>query len=264
MPNPETGGVDDPVTVSFYVVATDINGVNDIVNAGFKITHPDTSVQQHAGIELFWHTGDMAQIQTAVADAVAAGLLDPAQAADIEYELDQQDARIWWVTKNFESCWESGFYQVMAWASDTSGGQGDAYNQIEYLSIVALELDFDEVDFGSNLIPNVKQVLGGDDQWQPGDPANKPTIANRGNDPALVTLTYTDMVGVVKSHVINQFDARLNGFAFVDMPSNQPTVLFGELDPCAVTKIDFLVHPGSGLPADVYEGNVEIELSHVP
>jgi hypothetical protein len=275
--------------VCMYLVARDPNGAADIVNAGFRVAHPAAPaadvacwmptpvpekygygiVQNHkmdegTASEYKWWDGlnygpDQPKIIAALQCAVASNQLTQAQADELAYELEQREARFFWACKDFDCCWAPGMYQIMAWASDKSGAQGDLINYLEYKSTIAIDLDFRAgVNYGT-LTPGVTQILSGDQDMAT---LGKPTVKSIGNDPIQIWVHQTKMIGVLKGNEITGFDVRLDNFNVANFSASQNVKVPGVLRPCVIEKMDFSVKPPATLPSDTYQGRLDLWITH--
>jgi hypothetical protein len=175
-------------------------------------------------------------------------------------ELEQQEARFFYAEEDFTCCWAPGVYEIMAWASDNGGGQGELINNLTYRSIIAIDLDFEAgINYG-NLVPGVKQILSGNEGFSDGDGA--PTVISLANDPIEIWVHADAMEGLVKQQLITRFDARLNHDASVDFNASENTLVPGVLIPNWLEKMDFSVTPPDNTPADTYRGTMDIWIQH--
>lgn len=276
--------------IEFFMVARDPNGAADIANAGFRVAHPvapdpgtvcwmpdlwpaiygygdvqNLKVSEGTAFEGIYGTqtvpgADRAFIRAAIARGVAANLLTQAMADDLLEELEQQEARFFWAVKPFTCCYAPGDYEIMAWASDTSGGQGELINTLYYESIIAIDVDFiNVIDYGE-LVPGVKQIVSGDEVFSLDD--GKPTVKSLGNDPIQIWLHADPMEGEVKHDLIENFDARLDHYDSVDFLASEDIPVPGVLIPNWINKMDFSVTPPFGTPADRYVGTMTLWIEH--
>jgi len=148
--------------------------------------------------------------------------------------------------------------------TDGHGGLGTLINYLKYESIVALRIDFSQIDF-DEVNPNEWNILYGDEDL--GTPT-KPTIQNIGNDPAMIQLHVTEMVGDAHKKEITTFDAYMLG-GYIEFSACVPTLIADEscsimLRPCTKTQIDFSVHPSEFVLPDIYHGTMTITILHHP
>lgn len=253
-PNPAPAFTD----ICIFAVVSDPHGIADVTATYGDVYHPDGSlkVQVHMARE-----ADPAAIQNAIDAAAATGQIDSATKANLEYLIQKHLAELWWGCFVYEVHQPAGIYDVNVWAVDQAGAQSQPLvNQFEVFSIVVLDLDFTHVNYGAILPTSVKWV-GGDDFFVDGD--GRPTVWNRGNDPAMLRVRSSSMVGATYGKLIEAFDVELLGQQEVYV-AGQWVDLFGPLIPCNPVQIDFSVHAPSGTPADTYNGTMTIQIGHAP
>jgi hypothetical protein len=251
-PNPAP----DTTEICVYAVVSDPHGIADITAAYGDVYHPDGSlkVQVHLAMET-----DAAVIQSAINYAYATGQIDAATMDNLEYLIEKHLATLWWGCFLYEVHQPAGTYTVNAWAVDQSGGQSQPLiNEFEMYSIVVLDIDFAAVNYGA-ILPTSDKWVGGDDTFSQGD--GRPTVWNRGNDPAKLYVNSTQMTGATYHKVIEQFDVELKGQQEVYF-AGQQVELAGPLCPCTPIQIDFSVHAPAGTPADTYTGQMTIQIAH--
>jgi hypothetical protein len=273
-------------TVKFYVVCGDPNGVPDISAVYIKVYElDDTTLKfQLDAIEPNWTvipwsgmvdmdgdcTGETplptALDQLEAQDRITYGF-DPVRGEQMDldklkYDLEHGKQQLVELVGEMHYHQPAGDYLVEAIVVDEGGKTGTLENRFKYISIVALKIDFALIDWGT---VNVNQwnILYGDSNM--GTPT-KPTVQNIGNDPAKLELTATEMLGQTFQKVITEFDAYMLG-GHVEFPANTPTIIEDAagpvlLPPCTPTQIDFSVHPPSGTPEDLYEGDMNITILH--
>lgn len=284
--NPVPG---DNKTVKFYVVVGDPNGVPDVSAVYIKVYEVDgvtLKFQLHA-IKPGWTvipwtgmvdmdgdcTGD-----TSVPDALdaldAAGRItygfDPVRQTQMDLSLlkyDLQNGKQIMIELVGEMHYHqpAGMYKTEAIVVDVGGKTGTLVNFYEYISIVALRIDFTTINWGTVNVAQWNILYGDEDLGTP----TKPTIQNIGNDPSIIELLATDMVGANIGKVIPRFDAMMLG-GHVEFDSGVPTIITDAagdpviLPPCTPTQIDFSVHPPSGTPEDSYSGTIDVTILHAP
>jgi hypothetical protein len=282
--NPVPGG---QKAVKFYVVVGDPNGIPDISAVYIKVYEIDgvTLKFQLHGIKPGWTeipwtglidmdgdcTGD-----TPVADALDAldadGRItygfDPVrqQQMDLDllkYDLENGKQIMIELVGEMDYHQPAGMYKTEAIVVDVGGKTGTLINFYEYISIVALKIDFTAINWGTVNVTQWNILYGDEDLGTP----SKPTIQNIGNDPSKIELLATDMVGATFGKVIPRFDAMMLG-GHVEFDSGVPTIIADaggapvELPPCTPTQIDFSVHPPAGTPEDNYSGKMTITILH--
>lgn len=281
-PNPGT-----TKTVKFYVVVSDPNGIDDVAAVYIKTYHPDGSFKyQLDAIRPTWTlinwgglidmNGDCVgetSVPTALDQLDAQGRItygfDPVRGATmtldtLKYDLQNNKQILVELKGVMDYHQPAGLYTVEAIVVDQGGKSGVLRNLFEYLSIVALKIDFTKINWGSVNV-NAWNVLFGDEDM--GTPT-KPTVQNIGNDPSKLQLRCTDMLGMNFFKKISRFDAKMRG-GYVEFDANTNTIIVDPvtgnpvlLPPCTPTQIDFSVHPPVGTPEDVYQGTMTLTILH--
>jgi hypothetical protein len=274
-------------TVKFYVTVGDTNGVDDVAAVYIKVYELDgtTLKFQLDAIKPHWTiipwtglvdmdgdcTGD-----TSVPDALdaldAQGRItygfDPVRGVTMDlgllkYDLENGKQVLVELVGEMDYHQPAGAYMVEAIVVDQSGKTGTLTNFFDYLSIVALRIDFTKINWGTVNVSKWNVLYGDSDMSTPA----KPTIQNIGNDPAKIELHATDMLGAIFGKKITLFDADMLG-GHIEFNSCIPTVITDdtgaavELPPCTPTQIDFSVHPPDGTPEDTYTGKMTITILH--
>ena len=168
-------------------------------------------------------------------------------------------------------CQPAQNYTVEAVATDDIGSTGvKLVNTFKYLSIVALEVDFTDVDWGDIKAGQANNVLGDTDPTTP----TRPSVKNIGNDPGEIQLEYSRMVNANGKYIVD-FDGRLGASPYWtiitadDTVSTDARVLLDAemgcstlLPPCEWTQLDFSVHPPVGTMGGIYTGTVKVTILH--
>jgi hypothetical protein len=274
--------------VKFYVVCGDPNGIPDLSAVYIKVYELDgvTLKFQLDAIKPAWTvipwgglvdmdgdcSGDTV-VATALDELDAQGRItygfDPVRQAQmdldlVKYDLEHGKQILIELIGEMHYHQPAGDYKVEAIVVDQGGKTGTLINFFEYISIVALKIDFTTINWGTVNVA-AWNILYGDSQM--GTPS-KPTVQNIGNDPSKLQLTASDMFGINFVKKISLFDAYMDG-GHVEFPSNSPTIITDPttgdailLPPCTPTQIDFSIHPPDGTPEDTYVGTMDIEILH--
>lgn len=240
--------------VTTYMVATDPNGANDIMKVFIKVFHPDGTEKYQIEAEELPKDGE---IISAIDQGVLNGCIDPAVAADMKYELGKCEARAWKACFEMHYHQPHGNYKVTAYAVDTAGNWGEFSNTFYYFSLKYLAIDFaGGLDFGE-IVPCVEKIISGDTNM--GTP-QKPTVQSGGNDPLLIKVHFTKMVGTTLGKEIEDFDAKFLGEKLV-FKACVWVEFTNPLEACHTEQIDFSVHAPMGTPADTYIGTLHIAIN---
>ena len=273
--------------VKFYVVVGDPNGIPDVSAVYIKVYHPDGSFKfQLDAIMPDWtiipYDGLIDMDGDCIGDMpvpAALDLLDFQQritygfdpvrdnmmALDtLKYDLEHQKQFLVEIMGEMDYCQPAGYYTVEAIVVDQGGNSGTLINTFEYLSIVALRCDFTNISWG-NINVNQWNILYGDEDL---NTPTKPTVKNIGNDPAMIELHFTELLGQQFLKVIRDFDATMLG-GHIELVACTPKIIMDAdgvpimLPPCTPTQIDFSVHPPVGTPEDIYMGDMTITILHL-
>lgn len=203
-------------------------------------------------------------IENCVSDAVDAGLITQADAGLIFYNVFDQPAwNVYAVHAPMLYHQPAGMYEVKAWATDLSSDVSNKLSTFfEWVSTVALEVDFtDGLHYGT-LQPTVYKVIQGNYLMSEGDGA--PTVKNEGNERIKLSVKSSELAGATFDKKINDFDVKWdpmeisNGHGHVFFGNDEVVELVDPLELCQTEKIDFSVHADVGLPADTYSGILEL------
>jgi len=273
--------------VKFYVVVGDPNGVADVSAVYIKAYHPDGSFKfQLDAIMPDWTIipydgmvdmdGDCAG-ETAVPDAldilevekrITYGF-DPVRGVTmtldtLKYDLEHGKQFLVEIIGEMDYCQPAGDYTVEAIVVDQGGKSGTLNNTFEYLSIVALRCDFTNINWGSVNVNQWNVLYGDEDLLTP----TKPTVKNIGNDPAMLEVHFTELLGSNFGKKIIDFDVSMLG-GHIELEACTSQIITDAagapvmLPPCTPTQIDFSVHPPVGTPEDTYMGDMTITILHL-
>ncbi|MFZ2070897.1 MAG: hypothetical protein WAV32_04760 [Halobacteriota archaeon] len=256
------------VTVDKYVVVCDPDGKDDISNVVVRTFKPlgDGSACNctPCNESNCCEPGDCVLKEESVAtaldnrtacdDAVEAayrtyGLLTADEKADIMKYLDNGTGWIYVEHNNFNCSDPAGNYTVCAQVFDHGGLFDCMANTFEYLSIIALAIDFSEVDYGNVTRNETKWVTPGN-------------VKNNGNDPMDIVIESWNMTstggGVIPA---DKLDAKINVIEqWLALP---PGVLFNvSLPGCVPTPIEFSLHVPTDTPEGDYTGCIRLTGKH--
>jgi hypothetical protein len=257
------------VRVGYYAVVTDPDFDIDHVYA--DIWHPDGEFKYQIellplarlpGLEAWSHVSTCHADLIAINQDWAAGV--PDAFADIEHEIDQQLAWVYYGEASLSYCQPGGYYTVGVRGQDSFNAWSDyLYNQFWYIPTTAIRKDFTQVNYGTAVISRDKWVGGDQDMGT----AGFPTIQNWGNTPVNLYVYQDDMglgfTGEPSSPTWNvEFDIRLGADGmdiyfdpFENQDSTHKGVYFGQLGLCTLEKIDFSIHVLKADPG-TYNGNM--------
>lgn len=232
---------------------------------GIKIARPDCGLLGNSStagtmFEAAVHSG---QISAAAVDDPNRGMiaLCHEQVKAIYYSE--------WTMSKEQPC---GDYRVEANAVSHGTRAEPIVNYFHVICFIHGELDFTTLDWGG-ITPGLSKVLPGNLIFD--DPAgNTPTVRNIGNIGLKPAVRFDEMCSTTLpgKKCIEQFDTAFGRSAatlqYIDPIFAGQLAEFGSRRAqvlCAdeVGKIDFSVHPPNTLPADAYEGGVEIIFQQV-
>jgi hypothetical protein len=303
--------------VKFYVIAGDPNGPQDVAAIDVTVRYPDGTekfqlravrvsdggtpldVRDDAWQDpatgntlrnIIWDQmidmdGDCAgdtPISVALPDLLAQGRLTLGVNQTITgvlYDLEHAKQILIELVGEMDYHQPSCDYTVEAMATDIGSDTGAILsNTFFYMSIVALRIDFEATGISFDTVNPCQwnYRLGDADMGTP----LRPTVQNIGNDPAMLELHATAMVGDTHGKTIEEFDAEMDCLnpdtgaivqeGRIEFSACTPTVIteIGDptipvlLRPCTPTQIDFSVHPPMGTLEDTYRGQMTIKILH--
>ena len=284
--------------MKFYVVAMDTNDNDTIASVDVTVKYPngDEKFQLRAikgtdsWKQIMWDgdidmdgdcTGDTA-MSVALPDLDSQGRIAYGPGMDLTsvlYDL-RYDKQIMLELVGYMDCHQPAVvYTVEAVATDDGGSTSSpVINTFDYLSIVALQIDFDTVgvQWEGVEIAQWNYLLGDENMATP----ERPTVKNVGNDPAMLMVNATPLVGVVNGKTIELFDAELDEkdettgditkWGRIDFPADEDWVITDKdypttpiiLPPCHPTQLDLSVHPPAGILQDTYVGSMTLTILH--
>jgi hypothetical protein len=293
------------VTVGYYAVVTDLEQVvADVDEVYADVWHPDFQFKYQiplypvgwpdndydgipdmddpnaydptVALDLWDHVLSCHPTLITYNEVWALGVIDMTPEADIEHELEQAEAYIYYGEADISYCQPGGKYLVGVRAVDLTNSWSDwLYNRFWYIPTSAIEVDFNTIQYGDVAVSTEKWVGGDTLMTTP----SKPTVKNIGNTPVEIYVWQDDMGfssdtnpdGSESWNVI--YDARLTadgldlyyypyqfqGDVTPDDPSDDyPGVRIpGIVGLCTQEKLDFSIHVLKGQPL-TYTGQMEL------
>jgi len=260
------------VTVGYFAVVTDPQGVNSVDHMYVDVWHPDGSFKYQIEIlPIGFSSGGYdknvaldawAHVITNHADLITYNGYENDEIYD---ELWEELAYIYYGEAEISYCQPGGYYHVGVREHDTYDYWCDyLYNNFWYIPTSAIEIDFTTLNYGS-IATSVNKWVGGDSDMAT---LEKPTVRNVGNTPVKLNVWQDDMdFGQTGTAWNVQFDARLgapgvNGdvvYAPYEYISGWPGVWIpGVLPLCTEDKMDFSIHVFKGMPGYTYLGIMKL------
>jgi len=282
------------VTVGYYAIVTDPQGVADVAHVYADIWHPDGyfkyQIELHQvglvdpengapldeydktiALDIWEHAFECHNDLVTINQDWAATL--PAEVspeADIVDELEEKLAYLYYGEAELDYCQPGGEYLVGVRAHDlTNSWSPFLYNTFWYIPTSAVKVDFNMIDYGGVSVSTEKWVGGDGLMTTP----TKPTVKNIGNTPVNLYVWQDDMGFSDTYGEWNvKYDARLTadgeevyyypyefkGDETENTSDDFPGVRIpGVLELCTQEKLDFSIHVLKGEP-NSYTGQMEL------
>jgi hypothetical protein len=140
---------------------------------------------------------------------------------------------------------------------------GDADEQVsievtfENLAVFALEINFEQIDFGA-VQPDTRQEASY--RARAGNPiASTPAIRNLGNTDGYLALQFSPMVGAKAGDTIAEFGASLGTERIDPIVAGVETCFTTAIEPNETNELRLFLHPGA-VAADTYAGELKLGL----
>lgn len=253
IPNPGSGNEEVLTQFKNYAVVSDLNGKDDIVAVnGYIIDTGGVQGYEEVPNEIF---GNSLQIET-LQRALDQNLITIEDFNNLKFKLDpQRKARMFELMSALTSYDPSGKYSVQFKAVDRNGEVTSGLNIFQYMELMALELDFKDINYGTISI-NIEKWINGDEIFNIGD--GKPTVKNQGNKEIQIAVSAEDMKGDNLGELIpaKYLSVELLGEKVTDLTT--PVILSSKLDPSVPTPIRFGIKAPLESVADTYNGTVNV------
>ncbi|MFZ2070895.1 MAG: hypothetical protein WAV32_04750 [Halobacteriota archaeon] len=197
---------------------------------------------------------DRAACDDAVEDAYAEGSITFEEKEEITEYLEHGTGWIYVAQDNFACSDPAGLYTVCTQVFDHTGNYSYNTSTIEYLSSVALRVDFSAINYGIVNRSETKWVDGDDDMATPG----MPTIMNEGNEPIALCIESWNMTAATGGLIpADKLDAKIKGVE--QWLTLSPGVLFDiNLKGGIPTPINFSLHVPNETPGGNYSGFIRL------
>ena len=250
------------VTVGYYAIVTDPQGVGHIDHVFADIWHPNGEFKYQ--IELFpvgfigeaydksIAISEWAHVKADHSDLVTYGEWEIPEGwspdEDILDELEEEEAYLFYGEAVINYCQPAGDYCVGIIAYDGLDIWSEyLLNTFLYIPTAAVWIDFQTVNYG-DVVESVWQQVGGD---QAMSTPTMPTVKNVGNVPVYFSIVQDDMDFGKTGDLWNvEYKARLGKDGDFTNPysPNVKTKIPGYLKMCIQEKFDFLIHVIKGFP----------------
>jgi hypothetical protein len=147
--------------ITFVAVVTDGNGVRNLTHVYADIMNPDGSLKFE--VELTRHSTDDFSVTEfdAAYNANMVTVNTASNKADIDEELNQQEAAKYWGTYHFDNCQLTGTYAIIIKALNVQTLVGTFGGSFLWAPLTAAEFDFNQVNYGT-VTMGVHKQIGGD------------------------------------------------------------------------------------------------------
>lgn len=261
-PNP--GDVPGQRALEFWAIVTDPNGIGDIQDVFLKVFHPDGSFkyQLHLALQPCSALGSATAVGTPLEAAVHTAQITSAAADEALLLCNKNIEAVYRIVGSISKDQPFGTYTWQVTGVDLAGGTTPSTSTFDVLKLLAFEIDFTAVDFGS-IVPGAVKWVNGDEVF---GTAGFPTAMSIGNVWLNLNIQFTSMVGSDYQKLISSFDSKVGttgGFQapFVLDPITAGTPYIFDnylLLPDVPTQVDFSIHPPFGIPGDSYSGTVSL------
>lgn len=178
--------------------------------------------------------------------------------------LNSQEWGIYCGPDTLEYCDPAGGYTATVKAL-----AGQAYTELgapfTYLDVVAMDVDFNKVDFQAVMPGGLKKITG---DYEFNAAGSMPTAQNLGNVPLALSFIYSEMrkANGTAADVLNQFDLEIQAATWADadkevwptVAANQRVFMAKELPLCNRAKMNFSVHAPVNIQDGDYNGTFTI------
>ena len=268
----------DFVTVGFYAIVTDPQGPDHVDRVFADVWHPDGEFKYQ--IELFpvgfgtdgsydktIALGEWDHVNTWHHDIITFNDWERpdgwTKEYDIEDELDQNEAYLYYGHAELSYCQPGGYYTVGVTAYDGFDAWCPfLFNEFWYIPTAAIEIDFTTVDYG-DVVECVWQQDGGDKDM---NTPTLPTVKNIGNTPVQLSVWQDHMgFGMTDGAWNVEFKARMNEDGAYTAPywPNTDTMIPGILGMCTQDKLDFVIHVIKGIPGGLPNTGIMRLTAHI-
>jgi hypothetical protein len=260
-PNPGTG-IDEVWTQFYkYAIVSDPNGISDIATVFEQLRDPNGNpISTEA--QMTDITGD-GEVIDVLDDALACGMINQTEYDEYVWGLDPFKAqfKMFKIENQLNNHHAPGDYIVYFKVVDNQGGFSEDTCTFAYLGINAMEIDFDNVNYGAIEV-GIEKWVAGDIVFDPTGTSDRPTVKNQGNVNIQISVLGEDMIG--QDSPSQTIDASALSVEFMgqhvyDISSS--VILEGELTPCTPDQISFDINAPPGTTGNSYVGSLSIVIA---
>jgi hypothetical protein len=210
------------------------------------------------------NTANKAEIKKALDDALAEGLITQDEHAALSFKLDpEKNQAVMFKIENYlDNHDHPGVYTVQLKVIDQQGRVTFGECKFDYMTIRAIELDFNTINYGT-IAPGIEKDIAGDPIFA--NPGGLPTIKDQGNVPIKVKIRASDLQTFIDSPIgrireiipASALSVTLLGPKVFDLSGNGKVLPQNvDLQPCTPTQIDFDIKAPIGTAQGVYTGSM--------
>jgi len=265
------------VTVGYYAIVTDPQGVGHIDHVYADVWHPNGQFKYQFELFPVGLSGENYDKSAALAEwahvkadhnnLITYGEWERPEGwskdQDILDELEEEEAYLYSGVRVISYCQPAGEYTVGIMAIDGLDTWSEyLLNTFWYIPTAAVWIDFGVVNYG-DVVESVWQQVGGDKLMS--TPA-LPTVKNVGNVPVFFTILQDDMGFGKTGDLWNvEYKARLGKDGDFTNPykPNDEAVIPGFLGMCIEEKFDFLIHVIKGFPDGIPNDGTMTICAHI-
>jgi hypothetical protein len=260
---PEPGTGLDEVWTPFYkyAIVSDPNGVSDIATVFEQLRNPDgTQITTEAEMTDITGTGE---VNTVLDDALACGIITSDEHYNYTWGIDPLKAqyKMYKIENELNNHHAPGEYIVYFKVVDSAGGFSEDTCTFVYEGLNAMEIDFNNVNYGDIQV-GIKKWVAGDPIFDPSGTSERPTIKNQGNVNIQIMVSGSDMIG--QNSPSQTIDASALSVEFMNQhveDISSGVTLNGELTPCTPDQISFDITAPLGTTSNDYAGTLSIVIA---
>ncbi|MEA3295335.1 MAG: hypothetical protein U9P81_10300 [Euryarchaeota archaeon] len=260
-PNPGTG-IDEVWTQFYkYAIVSDPNGISDIATVFEQLRDPDGNpITSEVTMMDITGTGE---VITVLGDALACGLITQAEYDNYAWGLDPLKAqfKMFKIDNELNNHHVPGDYIVYFKVVDNQGGFSEGTCTFAYLGLNAMEIDFENVNYGVIEV-GIEKWVAGDTVFDPSGTSDRPTVKNQGNVNIQIEVLGADMIG--QNSPSQTIDASALSVEFMGQhvyDISSWVLLDGVLTPCTPDQISFDINAPPGTTSNDYVGSLSIVIA---